>query len=166
MHVGRLWLAVIPMVASVSLVAQQTPEQLKIQELEKKIEDLDRRLQAAETKGNLVSATPQLAAPAAPPQAQTSTDTTLRNHGSVGTVQVQDLKSTAFVTADPTGFAIKSSDGNYLLKIGADLQAGSAINVKRYIRRDVANYFAHDAENPYWILDTVEMKTAWHPIGL
>ena len=22
------------------------------------------------------------------------------------------------------------------------------------------------AENPYWILDTVEMKTAWHPIGV
>jgi hypothetical protein len=23
-----------------------------------------------------------------------------------------------------------------------------------------------EAENPYWILDTVEMKTTWHPIGL
>jgi len=23
-----------------------------------------------------------------------------------------------------------------------------------------------EAENAYWILDTVEMKTAWHPIGL
>jgi acyl-CoA reductase-like NAD-dependent aldehyde dehydrogenase len=51
-------------------------------------------------------------------------------------------------------------------KIGAELQVGAAINVKRYIRRDVANYFAQDAENPYWILDTVEMKTAWHPIRL
>ena len=51
-------------------------------------------------------------------------------------------------------------------KIGEELQAGSAINVKRYIRRDVANYFVRDGENPYWILDTVEMKTAWHPIGL
>jgi acyl-CoA reductase-like NAD-dependent aldehyde dehydrogenase len=51
-------------------------------------------------------------------------------------------------------------------KIGAELQAGSAINIKRYIRRNVANYFAPEAENPYWILDTVEMKTAWHPIGL
>jgi acyl-CoA reductase-like NAD-dependent aldehyde dehydrogenase len=57
-------------------------------------------------------------------------------------------------------------DGSDDEKIGAELQAGRAINVKRYIRRDVANYFAHDAENPYWILDTVEMKTAWHPIGL
>ena len=51
-------------------------------------------------------------------------------------------------------------------KIGEELQAGSAINVKRYVRRDVANYFVRDEENPYWILDTVEMKTAWHPIGL
>ncbi len=51
-------------------------------------------------------------------------------------------------------------------KIGEELQAGSAINVKRYFRRDVANYFVRDEENPYWILDTVEMKTAWHPIGL
>jgi len=51
-------------------------------------------------------------------------------------------------------------------KIGAELQAGSAINVKRYVRRGVANYFVRGEENPYWILDTVEMKTAWHPIGL
>ena len=51
-------------------------------------------------------------------------------------------------------------------KIGEKLQAGSAINVKRYIRRTIVNYFGRDAENPYWILDTVEMKTAWHPIGL
>ena len=51
-------------------------------------------------------------------------------------------------------------------KIGAELQAGAAINVKRYVRREVPNYFAQRAENPYWILDTVEMKTAWHPIGL
>jgi acyl-CoA reductase-like NAD-dependent aldehyde dehydrogenase len=51
-------------------------------------------------------------------------------------------------------------------KIGEELQAGSAINVKRYVRREVANYFVGEGENPYWILDTVEMKTAWHPIGL
>jgi hypothetical protein len=51
-------------------------------------------------------------------------------------------------------------------KIGEELQAGSAINVKRYVRRGVTNYFVRDEENPYWILDTVEMKTAWHPIGL
>src|SRR5438034_7619200 len=50
--------------------------------------------------------------------------------------------------------------------IGEKLQAGAATNVKRYARREIANYFNREAENPYWILDTVEMKTAWHPIGL
>jgi acyl-CoA reductase-like NAD-dependent aldehyde dehydrogenase len=58
---------------------------------------------------------------------------------------------------------VDASDDN---KIGEELQAGSAINVKRYVWRTVANYFGPDGENPYWILDTVEMKTAWHPIGL
>jgi len=51
-------------------------------------------------------------------------------------------------------------------KIGAELQAGAAINLKRYVRRAIGNYFGRDWENPYWILDTVEMKTGWHPIGL
>ena len=51
-------------------------------------------------------------------------------------------------------------------KIGEELQTGTAANVKRYVQRAVANYFGRDGENPYWILDTVEMKTAWHPIGL
>ena len=51
-------------------------------------------------------------------------------------------------------------------KIGEELQAGTAANVKRYVQRTVANYFGRDGENPYRILDTVEMKTAWHPIGL
>ena len=57
-------------------------------------------------------------------------------------------------------------DGSVDERIGTELQAGSAIKVKRYIRRDIANYFARDAENPYWILDAAEMKTAWHRLGL
>lgn len=53
-------------------------------------------------------------------------------------------------------------------KIGRELQRGGALNVKRYIRREVdsAGWRTREAENPYWILDTVEMKTAWHPIGV
>jgi acyl-CoA reductase-like NAD-dependent aldehyde dehydrogenase len=53
-------------------------------------------------------------------------------------------------------------------KIGRELQRGGEMNVKRYIRRDLsgADWRNREAENPYWILDTVEMKTAWHPIGL
>lgn len=53
-------------------------------------------------------------------------------------------------------------------EIGRELQRGGAFNVKRYVRRDLAlaDWRSREAENPYWILDTVEMKTAWHPIGL
>jgi acyl-CoA reductase-like NAD-dependent aldehyde dehydrogenase len=57
-----------------------------------------------------------------------------------------------------------SGDG----KVGAALQQGGGFNVKRYVQRDMkpADWRSAAAENPYWILDTVEMKTAWHPIGL
>lgn len=50
----------------------------------------------------------------------------------------------------------------------AKLQAGTAINLKRYANHSLASrdWFTAKAENPYWILDTIEFKTAWHPIGL
>ncbi len=53
-------------------------------------------------------------------------------------------------------------------KIGRELQRGGGFNVKRYTRRDLspAQWKSEAAENPYWILDSVEQKTAWHPIGL
>jgi acyl-CoA reductase-like NAD-dependent aldehyde dehydrogenase len=53
-------------------------------------------------------------------------------------------------------------------EISRELQRGGGFNVKRYVCRDLtpAAYQTRAAENPYWILDTVEMKTAWHPIGL
>ncbi|HEX8281138.1 MAG TPA: aldehyde dehydrogenase family protein [Chthoniobacterales bacterium] len=53
-------------------------------------------------------------------------------------------------------------------KIGRELQRGGGFNVKRYVRRELtpAEWRSDAAENPYWILDSVEMKTAWHPIGL
>lgn len=53
-------------------------------------------------------------------------------------------------------------------KIGRELQKGGGLNMKRYVRRELAptEWRGRDAENPYWILDTVEMKTAWHPIGV
>jgi acyl-CoA reductase-like NAD-dependent aldehyde dehydrogenase len=59
-------------------------------------------------------------------------------------------------------------DGSGDDEISRVLQRGGALNVKRYFRRNVASaaWAKADAENPYWILDTVEMKTAWHPIGL
>ncbi len=53
-------------------------------------------------------------------------------------------------------------------KIAEALEQGGGYNVKRYLQRRVkpADWRGEAAENPYWILDTVEMKTAWHPIGL
>lgn len=53
-------------------------------------------------------------------------------------------------------------------KIGRELQCGGGLNMKRYVRRELqlAEWRGRAAENPYWILDTVEMKTAWHPIGV
>jgi hypothetical protein len=62
--------------------------------------------------------------------------------------------------------AIVDGSGDEL--VGRELQRGGGFNVKRYVRRDLtaAEWRSEAAENPYWILDTVEMKTAWHPIGL
>ncbi len=48
------------------------------------------------------------------------------------------------------------------------LQAGPAINLKRYANRALPSkaWFTARGEDAYAILDTVELKTAWHPIGL
>jgi len=58
-------------------------------------------------------------------------------------------------------------DGAGDREISATLQAGGAANLKRYANHSIASahWFAAKAENPYWILDTIEFKTAWHPIG-
>ena len=52
--------------------------------------------------------------------------------------------------------------------LGAQLQSGTALNLKRYTTRTLEpeEWFTAKSEDPYWILDTVEMKTAWHPIGV
>jgi hypothetical protein len=49
-----------------------------------------------------------------------------------------------------------------------ELQSGTALNLKRYCSHAIGaeEWVASPAEDPYWILDTVEYKTAWHPIGL
>ena len=57
-------------------------------------------------------------------------------------------------------------DGTGDSEISAKLQSGTAINLKRYANHFSADWFNAKAEDPYWILDTVEFKTAWHPIGL
>ena len=59
-------------------------------------------------------------------------------------------------------------DGAGAADLSALLHAGSAQNLKRYAARPLApdDWLTERAENPYWILDTVEFKTAWHPIGV
>jgi len=59
-------------------------------------------------------------------------------------------------------------DGAGNVDLSTKLQAGTAINLKRYANRSPApaDWFTAKVENPYWILDTVEFKTAWHPIGV
>jgi acyl-CoA reductase-like NAD-dependent aldehyde dehydrogenase len=60
--------------------------------------------------------------------------------------------------------AIVDGDG----RTAAKLQAGTALNLKRYAQRSLApsDWYGSKAQDPYWILDTIEFKTAWHPIGL
>ena len=59
-------------------------------------------------------------------------------------------------------------DGSGDSEMAAQLQAGSGFNLKRYTARNLHKdeWLGEAAENPYWILDTVEFKTAWHPIGV
>lgn len=59
-------------------------------------------------------------------------------------------------------------DGSGDDALAATLRGGSALNLKRYAARPLAGraWYSAEAEDPYWILDTVEMKTAWHPIGV
>ena len=59
-------------------------------------------------------------------------------------------------------------DGAGRAEISGKLQAGAALNLKRYSNHSLAQkrWLGAEAEDPYWILDTVEFKTAWHPIGL
>lgn len=59
-------------------------------------------------------------------------------------------------------------DGTGDSATGAVLRGGSAMNMKRYARRALspAEWAGEKADSPYWILDTVEMKTAWHPVGV
>ncbi|HEV2328365.1 MAG TPA: aldehyde dehydrogenase family protein [Verrucomicrobiae bacterium] len=59
-------------------------------------------------------------------------------------------------------------DGTGDPALGAKLQGGMAVNLKRYANHSLrpASWFTPIAEDPYRILDMVEFKTAWHPIGV
>jgi len=57
-------------------------------------------------------------------------------------------------------------DGTGDAELSAKLQSGTATNLKRYASHTPEDWFSSAVEDPYWILDTVEFKTAWHPIGV
>lgn len=59
-------------------------------------------------------------------------------------------------------------DGTGDAGLAAKLQAGTALNLKRYASCTLApeEWLSEKAENPYWILNAVELKTAWHPVGM
>jgi acyl-CoA reductase-like NAD-dependent aldehyde dehydrogenase len=59
-------------------------------------------------------------------------------------------------------------DGSGDPAVAAVLRAGAALNLKRVAVRGLAEkeWSTAKGEDPYWILDTVEMKTAWHPVGV
>jgi len=57
-------------------------------------------------------------------------------------------------------------DGTGDKDLSAKLQGGTAINLKRYSNHATTDWFSAKVEDPYWILDTIEFKTAWHPIGV
>lgn len=52
-------------------------------------------------------------------------------------------------------------------KVSKTLQLGTAENLKRFANHTGTPAMWKSAPaNPYWILDTVETKTAWHPMGV
>lgn len=92
----------------------QTSTQQEIQELKRRLAELEARVNAQNAAAQQ-SAGPQSNRAAAAQAAQNA-----------ATPQVENLVPTpnneAGVTADTTGFRIKSNDGNFSLKIGADIQ--------------------------------------------
>ncbi len=63
-------------------------------------------------------------------------------------------------------------DVNAVIACGGDdkertiLRTKSALNVKRAIIYEQADWLGDEAQGPYFILDTQEVKTTWHPIGV
>ena len=48
----------------------------------------------------------------------------------------------------------------------ATIRTKAALNVKRAVSYDRDNWRGEGGQNPYFILDTQEVKTTWHPVGI
>jgi phosphate-selective porin OprO and OprP len=93
--------------AIVPVLAQSTDD--KIEELQRKVEDLERRLAIAEGKQEAKAEGKQ--------EVKAEEKQEVKAEG-----PAEKAPSAATASADTTGFKIQSNDGNFLLKIGADLQ--------------------------------------------
>lgn len=51
-------------------------------------------------------------------------------------------------------------------KMIKEIQTNSTSNVKRVVVRKNIDWYASEAETPYFIMDTQEIKTTWHPVGI
>jgi acyl-CoA reductase-like NAD-dependent aldehyde dehydrogenase len=56
---------------------------------------------------------------------------------------------------------IYCGDDNAIQK---EIQEKGAANVKRFVHHQTMNWYGDKAQSPYFILDTQEIKTTWHPI--
>jgi phosphate-selective porin OprO/OprP len=88
-----MWLGLALIMGMPSIPARAQSADQKIQDLEQKVEELDQKVKVAE-----------------------------RNKELKEEEAANQAKNAASVTADTGGFTIKSNDGDFLLKIGADLQ--------------------------------------------
>jgi len=143
----RIWLglairfAIVITLAAMPMWGQNQPPQddraamqQEIQELRKRIDELDQRLRASSGNQQPAAApadTQAAAATAANSVARTATGrvaTATAGIGGAGGAETAAglggglTSESGNVQADTTGFTIKSADGNFLLKIGADLQ--------------------------------------------
>lgn len=72
-----------------------------------------------------------------------------------------DIAPTAATHMDVNAI-VNGCEGDDLDKL---LHEGTATNLKRYARHALRAGEWRETNRPGWILDTVEFKTAWHPIG-
>ena len=109
--------------ASLVLRAQSPDDKVqqdeKIQKLEQKIDALEQRIQADESKKKTQD---EAAADQSKKQTQDAAAADQSKKKTQDEAAVDLSKSAATVSADTSGFKIQSGDGDYLLKIGADLQ--------------------------------------------
>lgn len=46
------------------------------------------------------------------------------------------------------------------------IQTNASLNVKRVIHYPFSDWFAESSQSPYMIMNTQEIKTTWHPVGI